>query len=565
MKPPIRAVFSCCFFLLISVMPIFNLGLDAREPPKRVAILPFAMHAQQEMDYLRDGIVDMLATRLYWKDKVTVIEKDAVRKAMADHPGAVDRGYAEALGKQLGADYVLFGSVTVFGDSMSLDATMESITGKEAPITVYSQTKGMASVIPEINTFAQKINTEIFGRPEAAAQAGALPSQPASQAVQTTPPQSPEASPLNPAFKQHQRMAGAELSYWKSQIFRTEITGMDIGDVDGDGRNEMVLMVGTEIVVYRFQDQRLLKLAAFAAPDRERFLAVDVADINHNGRAEIFASKVNGTSVTSMVLELDGGTLKVLESQSSWFFRVMAWPGKGRILLGQERMFGEIGQAALAGGVFRKGIYELAWNGARYVKAGEAPILDLPDVYIYNFAIGELSGDGRSEVVMIDKFGALRVLDLGGEVLYKGTDSYGGTLNFMVTNPNANETTGPERKYVFLPARILIADLDQNGRKEIIVSQNQSALGDFAERFRAYSDGRVVSLSWTGLSLDINWESQKLSGALSDYQIQDLDNDGKPDLVVALLQERAVAFKDAKSRVVSYPLSLGKGGVGGGG
>ena len=120
------------------------MGVDAGEPPKKVAILPFTMHAQQEMGYLREGILDMLATRLYSKDKVAVIEKGVVRKAMADHQGSVDRGYAEQLGKDLGADYVLFGSVTVFGESVSLDATMSSITGKEPPITVYSQTKGMA-------------------------------------------------------------------------------------------------------------------------------------------------------------------------------------------------------------------------------------------------------------------------------------------------------------------------------------------------------------------------------------------------------------------------------------
>jgi TolB-like protein len=554
-----KAFFSVSIFTLLSLMPLCMVGIEAKDPPKKVAILPFTIHAQQEMAYLREGILDMLATRLYWKDKVTVIEKDVVRKAMADHHGAVDRGYAEQLGKQLGSDYVLFGSVTVFGDSMSVDATMESITEKEPPITVYSQTKGMASVIPEINTFAQKINTELFARPGAAVQAGAPPPQPAGPVPQTTGPQLSATSPLNPAFTQHQRLAADEQSFWRSQIFRVEITGMDIGDADGDGRNELVLMEGTDIVVYRFQDQRLLKLAAFGSPDKERFLSVDVADINQNGRAEIFATKVTGTSVTSMVLELDGGKLKTLESGSSWFFRIMEWPGKGRILLGQERMFGEIGRAEPAGGVFRKGIYELAWNGSRYVKAGETPILDLPSVYIYNFAIGDLSGDGSSEVVMIDKFGELRVLDLGGETLYSGTDAYGGTLNFMVTNPNASETRSPEKVHVFLPARILMADLDQNGRKEIIINQNRSALGDFAERFRAYSDGRIVSLAWTGLSLDPNWESQKLSGTLSDYQIKDLDNDGKPDLVVALLQERGAAFKNAKSRVVSYPLSMGKG------
>jgi len=518
------------------------------------------MHAPKNLDYLRDGIVDMLATRLYWKDKIAIIEKAEVKRAMADHQGAVNREYAEQVGRQLGADYVLFGSVTLFGDSMSVDATMESITGKQAPVTVYSQTKGMESVIPEINTFAQKINAELFARPEAAPQVATLPSQPAAPMPQTTEPQSPSASPLNPAFTEHQRLAGGQLTFWRSRIYRKEISGLDVGDMDGDGRNELVLLEGSDVVVYQFQDQRLRRLGGYSSPDKDRFLSVDVADVNHNGRAEIFASTVSGTTVTSVVLELDGDGLKILEDRSSWFFRAMEWPGKGRILMGQERMFGEIGHARLEGGVFRKGIYEIAWNGSRYVKASETSLMDLPDIFIYNFAIGDLDGDGVSEVVMIDKFGSMRVMDLAGETIYRGTEAYGGTLNFMLTNPNANEIFSPEKVYVFLPARILIADLDENGRNEVIVSQNKSAIGDFSERFRAYSDGRIVSLTYTGLSLDVNWESPKLSGALSDYQIKDLDNDGKPDLVVALLQDRYVPIKGAKSRVVSYPLAIGKTG-----
>ncbi len=85
-------------------------------------------------------------------------------------------------------------------------------------------------------------------------------------------------------------------------------------------------------------------------------------------------------------------------------------------------------------------------------------------------------------------------------------------------------------------------------------------MGNFTERFKAYSDGKIVSLSWNGLSLNANWESQKLNGTLSDYQIKDLDNDGRPDLVVAMLKQRAMAFRDSKSMVVSYKLNLGKQG-----
>ncbi len=315
---------------------------------------------------------------------------------------------------------------------------MASITQKEDPVTVFTQTKGMASVIPEVNMFAQKINGQIFRRPDALAQVAA-PSQPQSVAPVNPAIQGPTASPLNPAFMQHQRLAGEEGSFWRSRTLQTEITGMDIGDVDGDGQNEVVLMQGTDIVVYRFQDERLLKLAAFAAPDKDRFIAVDVADINQNGRAEIFASKVRGTQVTSYVLELENGKLRPLVKESPWFYRVMDWPGKGRILLGQEKMQGSIGGGNLANTYFRDGIFHLVWNGSDYVPSGEGPLLDLRSVYIYNFAIGDLTGDGVPEIVRIDNWGNLHLMDQAGETLHKTSEAYGGTLNAILTNPDAPE------------------------------------------------------------------------------------------------------------------------------
>ncbi|MBW2346157.1 MAG: hypothetical protein JRF53_19610, partial [Deltaproteobacteria bacterium] len=60
-------------------------------------------------------------------------------------------------------------------------------------------------------------------------------------------------------------------------------------------------------------------------------------------------------------------------------------------------------------------------------------------------------------------------------------------------------------------------------------------------------------------ALDPNWESRKISGCLSAYNVKDLDNDGNPDLVVSILQQRgAKFFQKAKSLVVSYKLKMKK-------
>ena len=548
-------------FLILTIFILFSFVISNlitipsshAKGAKRVAVLPFAMHAERDLGFLREGILDMLASRLYWKDKVEVIEKGLVKNAMGDHKGPINAEFARELGRKLQSDYVLFGSLTIFGESVSMDATMANVTRDEPPVTVFVQTKGTEAVIPEINKFAQKVNAKIFGRTYADTEFAYAP-----QASATGGAADRGASPLNPEFKKYDQVDLQGTSFWRSKAFNTEIRGMDIGDVDGDGQNEVVLLEGIDLTVYRYQNGALQKLATHRSSDRYPFLAVDVADINGNGRAEIFASRLSGTSVTSAVLEMEGSQLKPLVKHSPWFFRVTSWPGRGRILLGQQKAIGSIGgYANLIRDYFEKGIFALSWNGSTYAKSEEAPLLDLPSVFVYNFAIGDLTGDKVPEIVMIDRNQLLHILDNKGEELHKTSDYFGGTLNFIATNPAPSEASEAklDEQWLFIPARIVITDLDNNGRNEIIINQNLSSTGGFTERFRAFSDGKIVSLSWSGVSLDTNWESRKLSGCLSDYQVKDLDNDGKIDLSVSSIQERgASVFKRARSVVISYKL-----------
>ena len=75
-----------------------------------------------------------------------------------------------------------FGSLTVFGESVSIDAKMVDVSGQQSPLPFFAQTRGMGEVIPQINQFATNINATVFGRdvpqrPAVAAtpQAGTMP------------------------------------------------------------------------------------------------------------------------------------------------------------------------------------------------------------------------------------------------------------------------------------------------------------------------------------------------------------------------------------------------------
>ena len=134
------------------------------------------MNSPQDVTYLQQGILDMLASRLEWEGHVQVVSKPEAKRAFQQAGGDISETKARQLGKSLGADYVLFGSVTVAGESVNLDAKMVDLTGQRAPVTVFSQSKGMDGVIPEVNAFATRINNQVFGR---SGQPGTAPAAPA--------------------------------------------------------------------------------------------------------------------------------------------------------------------------------------------------------------------------------------------------------------------------------------------------------------------------------------------------------------------------------------------------
>ena len=149
--------------LLMAILLLFTTA-PAVAAPARVAILPFDVNAEKDMTFLQEGILDMLGSRLAWRDKVEVISENETKAALASVDGFDGESRALLVGGKLQADFVLFGSLTVFGESVSIDAKMADVSGQQPPLPFFAQTRGMGEVIPQINQFATNINATVFGR-----------------------------------------------------------------------------------------------------------------------------------------------------------------------------------------------------------------------------------------------------------------------------------------------------------------------------------------------------------------------------------------------------------------
>ena len=492
--------------------------------PKKVAILPFTMNADRDLAFLQKGIIDMLASRLAWKGEVEILEKGRVKKTADQFKGPFDREKALTIGKALQADYVITGSLTVFGESVSIDAKILDVTKSEELVTAFNQSKGMDEVIPTVDQFAQDINEKIMGRYMR-------------PTVRTAEPEVPGGpGGLRGVGETFQ---GRDVGH--VQKFRFEIVALDEGDVDGDGKNELVLINKDTVFVYKWKEKVFAQFKAIKGQWSPDYVYVSVGDQDRNGTAEIYVSNVSEMGISSLVLEWDGSSFKRIADGQRWFFRVIDVPGQGETLIGQKR--------AVDGG-FQGGVQYLKREGNRFVSAGSVSLPPFTDVF--NFAFADFKGTGKTETVLFGPAEYLRLYDSAKERVWKSEDYFGGSVTFFEVE--TRDVLTEETNYTFVSSPIYITDVDEDGEKEVMVCKNSSRVLRLLTKHRNFSGGTLHFLTRDKMGLTTKWMSKKLPGPIVGYRVADVDNDGAPELVIASVKKEAHMFGNPRSQIVVYDL-----------
>ena len=552
------ALRTACFFLAVFALFLFA-GGQAWSEQKKVVVIPFKMNADQDLGYLRDGIFDMLSTRLTHPGEVEVVPMEQTLRAVEGLSGPINEGYARNAGAKLDADYVLYGSLTVFGNSVSIDAKSVDMSGLKPPVAFFNQSQGMDEVIPRINEFAARINSEVFGKQTAGY--GPTPA-----AAPGTSASAPQAAPTQSIYAHPERMWEQEMGgqaaieggggpfivnrpgdasgFRKSQNFDFQIESITVGDLTSDGVNEVVLMASQALFVYRNQNGRLTQLKELRGEKYHSYISVDAADIKENGKAEIFVTCLNDNtkSLDSFVLEWNGSDFDYVSKGDKWYFQTIQHPEMGKILAGQKRGILDL---------FSPGVYRLSWDGQGYVDTDKLPVPR--DQIVYGFAMGDPLNEGGNMVVSMDSQGYLRIFTAGGGVEWKSEEKFGGSEKAL-REMDANRQETESR--MFLPQRVLLLDSNKDGKTEVLVIKNEAFTGTLFKNYRHFGKGAFQALTWDGLGLTPFWQTRQITGYVSDYDLADMNGDGVEDLVASVVTKRDMVFRSAKSAIIFYDLSL---------
>lgn len=540
-----KKTYKSIIILSFLVSFLFAAG-SAQAAPETVLVLPFKINSSQDLSYIQEGVLDMISSRLYRAGKVIVVDKAVAKAVFRKIKGNIGVEEARELARAHKVDYVLFGTITMIGQAFSLDAKIVNRDVSTALVTAHSESPDLNGVIPSINSFVSRVNEKVFPKTEEKVSESAKSKEPVLESRRH--PEyllKGERRPANSLSRSVDRDMG--IDFWKSPTIPMDLTGLDVADIDGDGANEIIYASKNRVVVARYENRRLMKLFEYKGQTSDFFFTLDAADINNNGRAEIFVSCQSQDKFSSLVLELSGGRLVPIVKNSKWAYRVLNTPD-GPALYGQK---GSVDR------LFTGGVFLLKARNKGYE---EDMRISLPrNSNVLTFGLINLSGRTDTSLVTLDDSGNMKITTMSGKTIMEGVESYSGS-SFFINNPGASSEYPMDRgnsgKKYFLPPRVLIADSDGDGNSEIILAQvPPSFMSSVFSQTRTHKPGKIKALSFSRMSQRENWSTSILAGFPVDYQIKDYNNDGKKELIIAVqVKTGGFTFRKPNAKIIAYSL-----------
>jgi outer membrane protein insertion porin family len=153
---PIRNLLT----LLVVLILVTVAGPCDADQRARVLILPFGIHAQEDLDYLRVQIAQVLAEHLE-RDGATIIRL-APKEVEALPDPMLDTGVIAQLADRYEAVRLIWGSLTSIGGSFSVDAKLFSAASPDAPASFNASGKNIENLLNVLKRLADKIGMAIF-------------------------------------------------------------------------------------------------------------------------------------------------------------------------------------------------------------------------------------------------------------------------------------------------------------------------------------------------------------------------------------------------------------------
>lgn len=525
----------------ISVLPVLVLSLTlfwngsafAKEKvgSSKVVILPFDIGVSGKFDYLRDGLRNMLAGRLAAKAGVVELDYSSYEHELKKLKSSPGKKKAGALLQQLKVDYLVSGTLYSLQEGLRLDLVFyPAAPGKEV-VKFAASAPNAQAVIGAVNDISLDIAEKIFGiQKESVATAESVKDKDGLSGFETAHPERIFKKGIYSSLSLLGDQAGKLITsrnVKRSPSISMDIVAMDVADMNHDGKEEIVIASRGHIRIFHYDAEKFHEVGQISLPGYLKVHAVNLADLDNDTIKEIVISASRKYSPASSVVEWHSGDSFSYEVKDAPYYLrpVDMADGSGLRLIGQRG----VADIAEEETVVVPGLYAMRLH-QNTLEMGTR--LSVPkSVNLFDFSSVDLTGDNVPELVVVNDKEKLLVYSHDNKLLWVSDDVYGGSWNYFGP-PLIKDDYGIDRTLTYIPTRIITVDIDNDKIPEILIGRNKmSTLSEyrFLPNSRDYDNGFISCLSWNGKSMVELWRTNLLTGYIADYQFK-LSNGAKHDV-----------------------------------
>ena len=565
--------FAMALFVGLTLTP----SGDAFGAEKTIIIAPLKYNGPPDSQYIKGAMDDMILSR---------VASGPLDAKKAKSSVATVKDALATAGK---ADYVFFGSISMLGSTISLDGQLVNVKdGSTVPL--YVTEKGTDSLVVMADKIAKDINDSVRGvrlgteeanasveptyngkfqntaevievkkedKIEEAKTPSILATAPKTEEkIQPSAEVTPDKLPTAPIIGGDSQ-SGVAVKVEKQEsrgdfMFKLEkkkefFTAIASADMDRDGVSEIIVTSQDKIYIYKYEDGTLKEVKSIKEKSSSDHLSISVLHDSDGYAKEVHIASLTNKSAASKILEFVDGDYKVTVRGIDYITKVVT-SGGSEVLLGQ--------QYRKNGGFVNKYV-ALKRDGDKVEESGE---VELPKGYnLLALQIADFTGDRSDDITALNDQGYLMLFQRGPEGIektYEGSDRFGGSLHKSEFIRIGSVASARGDDFVAFDSGFKVYDTNGDGRPEIITRANEVAgglLGAMLKRKRKFSSSTVLSMSYDGVNLTKDWQTKEMQGYISDFIIEDIDGDGKKDIIILSVPEGKLSRK-TKSQIIGYRL-----------
>jgi outer membrane protein insertion porin family len=130
---------------------------------KKVAVFPFSVASREPLEHLGKKISQEIQERLK-ADGFTPVSQEDLDKELSQLTEPLNEAQAQAIGRKLGADMAIWGSLIKVGDLLSLEGHVLDLTGRKGASTLKLQGTGLHALSGLSRQMAQELSLKILGK-----------------------------------------------------------------------------------------------------------------------------------------------------------------------------------------------------------------------------------------------------------------------------------------------------------------------------------------------------------------------------------------------------------------